>query len=198
MPDPGILTSWIRATWTGWLLGVPLIIVFALAGEAVGIGGFQVLVGLGMGVGVGFMQARALRPLVASAGRWRWPCMVGLSLPFLTTDLLREAGQEVPYSIYLAVALGGLIAGIWQARLLRRWFGRAGWWVVASVLGWSLAAGLGALADGLSRAYAFRGVWGALAYLGIIAAGGLILGVLTGLALAGLVREPAATQSAAA
>lgn len=198
MRETGILTRWIRATWTGWILGVPLIIVFALAGEAMGIGGFQVLVGLGMGVGVGFMQARALRPLVAAAGQWRWSCVVGLSLPFLTTDLLRESGREVPYSIYLAVALGGLIAGIWQALLLRRWFGRAGWWVVASLLGWSLAAGLGELADGMSRAYSFRGIWGALAYLGIIAAGGLILGVVTGMALAGLVREPAATPSSTA
>ncbi len=121
--------------------------------------------------------------------------MVGLSLPFLTTDILRESGRAVPYWRYRAVAPGGLIAGIWQARLLRRWFGRAGWWGMASVLGWSAAAGLAALADGMSRAYSFRGIWGALAYLGIIAAGGLILGVVTGPALAELVPEPVATQT---
>ena len=38
------LAVWLRATWLGWILGVPLILVLALAGEAVGIGGAQVLV----------------------------------------------------------------------------------------------------------------------------------------------------------
>ena len=54
------LSRWVRATWLGWLLGIPLIVVLALLAEGVGVGGAQVCVGAGMGLGVGFMQRRAL------------------------------------------------------------------------------------------------------------------------------------------
>jgi len=33
-----VFGQWVRATWAGWALGVPLIIVLALVGEAVGKG----------------------------------------------------------------------------------------------------------------------------------------------------------------
>ena len=46
------------ATWAGWLLGIPFIIILALMGEAVGIGGSQFLVGAGMGTGTGLLQSR--------------------------------------------------------------------------------------------------------------------------------------------
>ncbi len=181
--DARLPGPWIRATWAGWALGVPLVIFLALAGESLRIGPLQFPVGLGMGLGVGFMQGRVVRNLLGAAAPWRWSCALGLALPFLAADLAQQAGRDVPYSLYLAVALGGLIVGIWQALLLRRRFSRVGWWVVASVVGWSLAAGLGAVADGLPRSHAVRGIWGALAYLGIVAGGGLVLGVVTGLVL---------------
>lgn len=179
--DPRLLGPWIRATGAGWALGVPLVILLALAGESLGIGPLQFPVGLGMGLGIGIMQGRVVRNLLGAAAPWRWSCALGLALPFLTADLAQLAGRPLPYSLYLAVALGGLIVGIWQALLLRRRFSRVGWWLVASVAGWSLAAGLGAVADGLPRSHAVRGIWGALAYLGIVAGGGLVLGVVTGL-----------------
>jgi hypothetical protein len=37
--DRKLFVSWIRATWFGWLLGIPIIIVFALIGKAVHVGG---------------------------------------------------------------------------------------------------------------------------------------------------------------
>ena len=184
--DTRLLGPWIRATWAGWALGVPLVVLLALTGESLGIGPLQFPVGLGMGIGVGFMQGRVVRNLLGEAAPWRWSCALGLALPFLAADLARQTGRTVPYSLYLAVALGGLIVGIWQALLLRRRFSRVGWWVAASLLGWSLAAGLGAVADGLPRSHTVRGIWGALAYLGIVAGGGLVLGVVTGLAFSGI------------
>ena len=51
MIDRKLFVSWIRNTWFGWLLGIPIIITLALIGEAVHIGGAQVLVGAGMGIG---------------------------------------------------------------------------------------------------------------------------------------------------
>ncbi len=186
--SPKLWGQWVRLTWLGWALGVPCIVVLALAGEAVGIGGVQVLVGAGMGAGVGFMQGRALKNVLAAFAPWFWSCVIGLSAPFLVTDIAKAIGRDVPYSLYVYVALGGLIVGLWQWRLLRSRFHHAGWWVLASALGWSLAAGAAALAN----AQPLRGIWGALLFLTIAVAGGLILGAVTGLGLARLLREKTA------
>jgi hypothetical protein len=89
-------------------------------GEAViGIGGVQVLVGLGMGTGVGLLQGRALRAVLGRTGPWAWSSALGLALPFLVTDVAAAAKSGVPYSLPRCVALGGLIVGSWQALLLR-------------------------------------------------------------------------------
>jgi len=45
-PTPS-LVSWLRATWLSWILGMPCIVLLALLGEALGLGGKQVLVGAG-------------------------------------------------------------------------------------------------------------------------------------------------------
>jgi hypothetical protein len=189
MSDQNLFIKWVRATWAGWLLGIPLIIVLALAGEAVGIGGVQVIVGLGMGIGIGWMQGRVMRGILDKSGPWLLACAVGLAIPFLLTDISKFAGLDLPYFLPLAVALGGLTVGVWQAFLLRSRFRGTGSWVAASVLGWVLAGGTSAVADTLSRSQWLRGIWGALAFLGIVAFGGLILGLITGAALARMVRN---------
>lgn len=183
-----LFLSWIRATWLGWLLGIPIIIVFALIGEAIHIGGAQVLVGAGMGTGIGLMQGRVIRRLLQKSALWICSCIVGLGAPFLFTDISKVVGWNFPYSLPLAIVLGGLIVGSWQALILRSRLPKTGLWIVASALGWTLAAGTAAMADS-SRARAIRGIWGAVAYLGIIAAGGLVLGIVTGLCLAWLFRS---------
>ena len=190
--DRRLVLRWVRATWFGWLLGIPVIIVLALVGEAVGIGGAQVLVGAGMGTGIGLMQSRVIRSMLPKWGAWILSCVVGLAAPFLVTDIAKTAGRNVGYSLFVAVAVGGLIAGGWQAIILRARFRKTLWWVVASGFGWTLAAGTSALADPVSRLPALRGLWGAVVYLGIVAAGGLILGLVTGVCLAWMVQhEPA-------
>lgn len=189
----GLTRRWTRATWGGWLLGIPCIITLALAGEAVGIGGSQVLVGAGMGAGVGLMQGRVMRGVIGKAAPWAWSTAIGLALPFLVFDLASAAGREWPFSLYLCVAIGGLLVGAGQARLLRPRFRGAGWWVAASAVGWSLSAGAAALADSGRGSQSVRGIAGALLFLGIAAFGGLVLGLVTGTALARLPgRETAA------
>jgi hypothetical protein len=160
-----------------------LTIVAALAGDAVGVRESQVLVGVGMGAGVGFMQGRALRGIVSNPFAWVSASVAGLAAPFLVFDLSRAAGLQLPFSLYLCVALGGLGAGLWQAILLRSEFNRTWLWVVGSVTGWSLAAASAAVADLLPRALSLRGLAGAGTYLAIVLAGGLILGLITGLLL---------------
>ena len=135
--------QWVRATWAGWILGIPLIVALALAGEAAGIGGAQVFVGAGMGMGIGFMQQRAMKGVLHQSGPWLWSCVVGLAVPFLVTDVAKAVGWNLRYSLHASVAFGGLIVGAWQALILRQRFRKTGSWVVASALGWTLAGGDG-------------------------------------------------------
>ena len=177
------LAVWLRATGLGWLLGVPLVVLLAIAGEAVGIGGAQVLVGLGMGTGVGLLQGRAIRSVLGRAVPWVWSCALGLALPFLVADVANTARWVVTYSLYLCVAVGGLIVGSCQALLLRHRFTGGLWWVAGSTVGWALAAATAAVADLLRQAGSLRGLGGAAVYLGTVMAGGLVLGITTGLVM---------------
>lgn len=194
MKDRTIFLQWVRATWIGWVLGIPAIIVLALIGEGVGIGGSQVLVGAGMGAGLGFMQGRVMRALLQKFAPWFWSCAVGLAVPFLAWDIANAAKLNVTYSLFVCVASGGLIVGVWQAFLLRTRFPRAGWWVLANAVGWLAAAGLAKIAETLPRSQSLRGIGGALAYLGIVTGGGLILGLVTGVPMVWLRRQDGAAQ----
>src|ERR1043165_10004465 len=90
---------WVRATWLGWLLAVPIVAGFALVGEAIGIGGAQVLVGAGLGTAVGLCQARLLAKFrIARVVPWTVASAVGLALPFLMIDILRAlTGDSASY-----------------------------------------------------------------------------------------------------
>lgn len=194
MIDRSLFLLWVRATWVGWLLGVPLIIVLALVGEAIGIGGSQVLVGAGMGTGIGLMQGRVIRGIVHKSVPWLWSSVIGLALPFLMADISKAAGWGIVYSLPMFVALGGGIAGGWQALILHSRFRKTWWlWVATSALGWTLAAGAATVADYLSRSHSLRGIWGAVVYLGVVAGGGLILGLVTGICIAWMFRHEPAT-----
>jgi hypothetical protein len=148
----------------GWLLGVPIIILLALVGEAVGIGGSDVLVGAGMGVGTGLMQGRVIGGVIHKSAPWFWSSAVGLAIPFLVADISNAAGWGIVYSLPIFVALGGLIAGGWQTLILRPHVRQPWSWVLASALGWTLAAG-GALSRRVSHARTHSGESGVRSYI---------------------------------
>jgi hypothetical protein len=174
------LGRWIRSTWIGWLIGVPLIVIFALLGEMLGIGGSQGLVGLGMGAGVGWMQRRVLAPVLDRSIRWLWATMIGLSIPFVGYDLLRLMNVEMAFSLYVAVAIGGGIVGLWQGLILVPLGVSLAAWMLASLAGWSAAA---AMAGAIPVTAGPSGIAGALLYLATVAVGGAIPGLVTGLVL---------------
>jgi hypothetical protein len=161
-----------------------LIAALALRGEAVGIGGVQFLVGAGMGAGIGWMQGRVIRGVIHKSTPWIWSSILGLAAPFLVSDVSKTAGWNIPYSLMVCVVLGGIIAGVWQALILRPHFRSAGWWAPATAAGWTIAARTAYVADSWTRSHSIRGFKGLFVYLGIVAAGGLILGLITGFCLA--------------
>jgi hypothetical protein len=167
---------------------VPVIAALALLGEALRIGGSQFLVGAGMGLALGVTQARALRGVVDRPFAWIASCTVGLAAPFVVADVSRWARWDLPYSLPVFVALGGLIVGAWQASILKTRLPGAPSWLVASAVGWTLAAAAALMADS-PQLHAIRGLAGALAYLGTIAVGGVILGLVTGAALAWMLKR---------
>lgn len=190
LPPTVSLGSWVRATSLGWLLGIPLIAGFALLGEAIGIGGAQVLVGVGMGTGIGLLQGRIVRQVLTRAWPWVVASTVGLALPFLVIDVAHLLHRDLPYNLQVAVALGGVSVGACQAWLLRRHVARPLLWMVVSLAGWALAALPTLGADRMFRTHAMRGLWGGLLYLGLLAIGGLVLGLVTGPALRRLLTPP--------
>ena len=155
-----------RATFLGWLLGFVLVIAGALAWDIIGMQA-QFMVGVGMGAGVGYMQGRVAREWLGASGQWLgtskpwlWTSIIGMGLPFVMWDLLAWTG--FPFSLGLCVAVGGLLTGLLQARLLRPHSDRAGWWPLACLAGWTLGTGAGV--DAL--------------ILAVILLGGLVLGSL--------------------
>jgi hypothetical protein len=152
---------------SGWALGLILLIVLVLGSEMIGLGSAQTPVGLGVGAGVGLLQSRELRGLLPNARSWTFASIAGHLVPFLAYDLAQAAGVRVPYSLHICVALSGVICGVLQARLLQRWLAQAWWWLPATILGWTLAAGSAAIADQSPRALSLRGLSGAAVYLAL-------------------------------
>lgn len=175
------LAGWTRSTALGWALGVPLVVLLSVLAEAGDIESLHSPIGLGMGLALGLVQLKALRAALARPSAWFWATLGGLALPFVAIDLARLGGIVVPYSLYVAVPVGGLLAGLLQALPLRRTGVQPLLWTVASTLGWTLATASVALADSLRHLSLLHGVAGALLYLALAAAGGPLLGLVTGL-----------------
>lgn len=85
--------------------------------------------------------------------------------------------------IGLFVLLGGLLAGIPQSLILRRQVSQAGWWVLASTLGWAVTV------LPLVPSY-FGGVCGSFCFLWVMFGHGPVAGAITGIALLSLLRHP--------
>lgn len=184
---------WLFATWLGWLVGVPCVVASAAFAKTLGIGAAQVFVGAGIGAGVGFVQARALRGELRWPRRWFCACVVGLAAPFLAGDVARGLGLALPFSLHASVAVGAVVAGVWQARLLDLRGRHAAAWVIASTLGWALAAGSVDLAGVVPSV---PGVAAVAQYLAIVGAGGAVLGAVLATARVAILRG--ATGGAAA
>jgi drug/metabolite transporter (DMT)-like permease len=95
------------------------------------------------------LQYGLLRLYVPKMGGWILATLAGSLLVFVTMTLLTRVFETAFLNLWngaLAFAtIGGLI-GLSQWILLRRRISKAGWWILASILGWGLAV-LGSLTE---------------------------------------------------
>lgn len=189
--EPTVITSayitkwWIITTTLGWLIGFVLVILLALAADALG-GGVQVIVGIGMGAGVGFAQGWFLRRWLDSPWPWMWVSTIGMGMPFLFLDLTHLFGMNLPNSLWIYVPIGGLVVAFFQSKLLHRITDDTWPWIFYSVLGWTLPVLLMAVGDEFKS----LGVFGGFLSIGVMFLGGVLLGAVTVKAIKLYIQEP--------
>lgn len=171
------------ATPIGWAAGIVAGIALIVLAESVGIRQTQAPLVLGVALGVSEAQFRALRPVLAGARmRWLLASCLGLAGPFAVVDASVELGRALPYDLAAFVILGGILLSVLQWNVLRHRVGQAGSWLLASPAGYLAAASTIWLNERVLPKT--PGIVGALQYLGVILAGGVLLGLLTGLSAA--------------
>lgn len=141
--------------------------------------------GIVLGIAVGILQWIVLRRRVSGAGLWVFaPAVGGLGIFHAVVFFGFSTSYESLAALFGwigIVALGGLVTGILQWIVLKGQVSRAGWWVLASTVGWVLSViGVRALPWGVDDLDA---LWGMVTT-------GLVLGVVTGGVLIWLLRQP--------
>lgn len=133
----------------------------------------------------GVLQWPILRRYITGSPRWILAGIVGTVL----ADVV--SGTVVGGSRYFDFAVNGVVHGLTQWFVLRRQLTSAGWWILASTIGW-LAAGFGiaagqtlyaSLSDGLSELSAL-----VFAHTVPNTAGGVLYGLATGICLSMLLK----------
>lgn len=143
----GFWGRWVAATAIGWVVGlIGAIILSYLVVNVVYPKETSLIVGVCLGAAVGYSQKLAVRCWLVLTSTWVWGALIGVGIPFVVAealDVLWPGASELPEGrlpgrLLIAVA-GGVIAGLLQMRELRQHTDKAGWWVPASVVAWSLA-----------------------------------------------------------
>lgn len=110
---------------------------------------------------MGITQWLVLRPLFPQAGWWIPLSAGGWMLAWGISMAI-----PVPLAPFIIAGLAGLLMGSSQWLILRRWVPIAGWWIIVSLLAW--VVGLSDFADPRLA--------------------GLVVGIITGLAIELLIR----------
>jgi len=121
---------WVVASSAGWIVGSPLGKAVAASGDLV-VPRHHDAVGVAAAVIVlGVLQWMVLRRNVPQAAWWMLAniAAVAAALVFAMVVVAADMG--------LVVAAGGTVLGVLQWLVLRRQVSQAGWWVLASTVGW--------------------------------------------------------------
>jgi hypothetical protein len=116
------------------------------------------------------LQWAVLSIFIKRSFAWLVTGLIGWCFPFAAILLLfvRITGQSADL-----IAAGGLTAGFLQWLTMRKWVPRAGWWILANTIGWSLVVVL------LSRPTPFQlpSSWGYWSMLPLPFFSGVITGI---------------------
>lgn len=178
--------SWTLATMMGLVLGIAISLIVITVISTITtidedtIAIFIILPSIGFLVGI--LQSLNLRRRVSWANMWIWVTAVGwmISIPLALAlyTWLRSISDSALVDVWGKTIQATMIAifiGAVQWLLLRRHISRAGWWILANLIGWnaaSLIAGAGAMV----------GVLDSIPM-------GISVGAVTGLALAWLLQQ---------
>jgi hypothetical protein len=175
--------QWVLASTVGMFVG--LIIAFLIIGnvlENLGNLPSNLLGGIGLGIGLGVLQWLVLRGQVSGVGWWILASAAG------GYGIIKGWPEGYYWSSFamvldwtVVVALGGAVTGILQWLVLRGQVSRAGWWVLASTVGYGL---------GVTVARAFPWGYDFLDGIGALVVTAAVLGAVTGGALVWLLRQP--------
>ena len=179
----GFWLQWVLAStvgiFVGFIVGFPLSLLTSdVLGEPLGYS----FGGIVIGIGVGVLQWLVLRRRISGMGWWVLTSAAGgLILPAAFEGLSQSLeSYGLPLGWTGVVALGGAVTGTLQWLVLRGQVSRAGWWVLASTVGWGL---------GMTAAIAFSWGVGDSDFRALVVTGA-VLGAVTGGVLVWLLRQP--------
>lgn len=177
------ITRWGMSTFGGWLLGVIFILLLSSALDSIGIEHMQFYLGVGMGAGVGFTQWLYLKKNTAVKNKnWIWFSVLGMGIPFIILDLILKTNTN--YKPVLGISFGAFTLGLLQYTILKKYSSKAGVWIFGCFTGWNLAV---LTAFSINYTMRLSGIFTTLALafinLFLILAGGIVLGVITGLSM---------------
>lgn len=177
------LARWTRVTFYGWMLGLILILVLSSLLDSAGIEHIQFYLGVGMGAGVGFTQWLVFKKHITIGKNWVLYSIIGMGIPFIILDILPD--DTIAYKLPLSITLGSLCVGALQFTMLKRYSPKAYLWIPGCVIGWVLAVGTVFIVDYTKQLAPIisSNLMVALLNLFLILAGGVVLGVITGLTL---------------
>jgi hypothetical protein len=190
---PLSLSLWVRYTWLGWIIGLFPAIAFLVLLDALKVE-VTASIGLGMGGGVGLMQWVILRKYIVMGRQWLWYSILGMTSSYLLFDLVQESlhlSQE--YYLPFATLLGALVTSFFQHHyILSGHTTQSRRWMLFSCLGWLLSHVVLFAIAYFSMQYLPETI-AKLVNMAAMLSGGLVLGVVTGLAIVPLLKHT--TQS---
>ncbi len=155
---------WVLASTVGWAVGGPVGVAVGSSGDIIVAGYVGVAVG---GIVAGELQWLVLRRQVAGAGWWVLASTVAAAVVGVVVFGVGVVSADVGW--VGGAGLFGTVVGVLQWLVLRRQVARAGWWVLASTVGWVVGGPVGGFVG-----------WAAL---------GAVYGAITGSVLVWLLRQ---------
>lgn len=181
------LLQWVLASALGWVIGPMVRMAMGMPGSGGDAGALVVVAGGTVaGAIVGVMQWLVLRRRTRQAGWWVLASAAGVGVAGLAVqEILIGAGvlarlQPLGAGVVAVGGTVGLVVGVMQWLVLRRWVRRAGWWVLASSVG-------AAVGDGVTGAFT---ILPAYWYWGSVLSGAACEAI-RGLTLVWLMQNPA-------